>query len=456
MATHRADVAIIGGGPAGYAAALAAAGCGRTVILAEPERLGGMCVNWSCIPTNTMLAALNVSLEARELAFVGVVDAGDEVNMTRLSARREALVRLLGGGIARALRNAGVIVLPGRARLAAGGLSLTVDEGVVDVEAPEVVVAAGARWEVPELPGIGVEHVVTADVVQTFAEAPGSALVLGGGPAQTAFAIEYAFLLAALGTAVTFASPGPLMVPALDPELDGAVCDALATLGVEVLRDAAVIGGDVGKATVLHAGGESTVEADVVVVADRRVPAGDGVGLQESGVRVDRGAVAVDRSCRTNVSGVLAAGDVTGGWMTTAAALHTGDVAGRVASGEAAVTRLRTMPHVLHTFPGVGWAGLSEPAARAAGAPVATAVVDLANNGRSIAVGGRTGFLKLIADAATGELLGVHVVGPDTPELLAVASTAMQAELTVQDVAALVTWHPTLTESLVEAARQLA
>src|SRR5439155_27315314 len=140
---------------------------------------------------------------------------------------------------------------------------------------------------------------------------------------------------------------GPFVVPALDADLDPAVTDALETLGIEVLREATVVGGEAGKATVAHAGGESVVAADVVVVADRRVPLVDGVGLAESGVVVRDGAVVVDRSCRTNVPGVLAAGDVTGGWMTTAAALHAGDIAGQVAAGEDARTRLNAMPHVL-------------------------------------------------------------------------------------------------------------
>jgi dihydrolipoamide dehydrogenase len=142
--------------------------------------------------------------------------------------------------------------------------------------------------------------------------------------------------------------------------------------------------------------------------------------------------------------------------MVTAAALHMGDVAGAVAAGDQAVTRLQAMPHVLHTMPGIGWIGASEASARADGVDVAVGIVDLAANGRAVTLGGRGGYLKLVADAATGELLGAHVVGPDAAELLAVAGTAVQAELTAADVAALVPWHPTLTESLVDAARQLA
>lgn len=455
MTALSVDVAVIGGGPAGYAAALAAAREGATVALAEPERLGGTCVHWSCIPTNVLTSVALRSLEARELAFLGVLDAGDEIDLRRLAARRESLVRVLGGGVAAALRNATVELVPGRAALTTAGMTVGVDGASVDVEAPAVIVATGARWTVPTIPGIGADRVLTADLVQALPGAPDTALVVGGGPADTAFAVEYAYLLAAFGTTVTLAVPGDVVVPGLDIDLDPTVTAALTTLGIEVLRGADVLGGDGSKATVAHAAGESVVGAELVVVADRRTPAVDGIGLADAGVDIVDGAVVVDRSCRTSTARVLAAGDVAGGRMLSAAALHTGAVAGTVAAGGSARTQLRVMPHVLHTLPGIGWVGVGEVAARSSGADVAIAIVDLATNGRAIAMGGRDGYLKLVADASTGELLGVHVVGPDAGELVAVAATTMQAELTVAELAAMVPWHPSLTESLVDAARML-
>jgi len=458
MSSRNVDVAVIGGGPAGYGAALAAAGAGASVVLAEPERLGGTCVHWSCIPTNILLAASRTSIEARELTLLGVLDGGDSLDLGRLGARRDALTRLLAGGVAAALRGAGAEVLGGRATLEGRGrLQVEMPDGSsVDVSATSIVIAAGARWQLPELPGISSSRVLTADLVQALDVVPASALVLGGGPADTAFAVEYAFWLASLGSAVTFLVPGPLIVPALDADLDPAVEGLLGTFGVEVLRSGRVLGADPTKATVAHARGEAVVGAEVVVIADRRVPTIDGIGIGAAGVATHDGAVRVDGSGRTSVPDVLAAGDVAGGRMLTAAALRTGRAAGITAAGGDAFADLRVVPHVLHTIPGIGWVGASESGARSSGADVAVAVVDLAANARAVATGGRDGYLKLIADAGTGELLGVHVVGPDVAEVLGMAGLAMQAELTVEDLAATVAWHPSVAESLIDAARQLA
>lgn len=445
-ATRSVDVAVIGGGPAGYSAALAAAAQGATVVLAEAERLGGTCVHWACIPTNAMLSSAHASLEARELGFLGIMDAGDAFDLRRAAARKDAAVKALSGGVAAALRAAGVEVLAGRGVLTSpSAVAVGLADGTtVDVEAAAVVLAAGARWEVPAIPGFAADNVLTADLVQALPAAPATALVVGGGAADTAFAVEYAVLLAAAGTAVTLAIPGSVVVPALDADLDPLLSANLETLGIVLAREVDVLAGDL------------DAEADVAVVVDRRVPAAGGIGLDRAGVAVVDGAISVDRSCRTSVAGVLAAGDVTGGRMLTAAAMHMGGVAGSVAAGGRAATRLASVPHLLHTFPEVAWIGVSEAVARAGGADVAVGVSDLAFNARAVATGRADGAVKLVADAATGEVLGVHVVGSGAAEILALASVVMQAELSTNDLAALLPWHPSAAEALIDAATKLA
>ena len=275
----------------------------------------------------------------------------------------------------------------------------------------------------------------------------------------TEFAVEQAFLLAAAGSAVTLVCPGPTVVPALDPDLDEAVTAALATFGVTVLRNAAVSGERDGSLTVLAADrpgaipAEHVARADVILSADPRRAALDQLGLVEAGVARTAGgdAIAVDRSGRTNVATIFAAGDVTGGAMLSSTAAADGIVAGWYAAGgplPGPARAFNAIPHVLHVVPEIAWIGVTEADARSESDHIGTALADLGWTARSITAGGREGIAKLVVDRSTRELLGLHIVGDGAAELVAAAATAMQAELSIDDVAAQVHWHPSAAETL--------
>jgi len=432
-------VVIIGGGPGGYAAALEAARRGAIVTLVEAERPGGQCVHHTCIPTASLLSGAGAFLEAHEPALAGVFDLGEELRWGRLVARKDRLAAMLASGIGVALDRAGVEVVAGRAVLTSPSeVELTIRDGSVQTrDADAVVVAVGARWEAPSVDGVAPERVVTADVIATLDKPPGAAVVLGGGPGATAFGVEYAFLLAATGSTTALACPEPVVVPALDADLDPLVRAAIESVGVACCDWSEM----------------PTDDDRLVVAADTRVPRIDDLGLAAAGVAASDHVV-VDRAQRTSARSVFAAGDVTGGAMTSAAAEHAGRVAGANAAGGAVSASVSALPHVLHTLPEIGWVGATEPVARAAGHAVATGVADLTWSARSITLGGREGACKVIADATTGALLGVHVVGAGAAEILAVAAFAMQAECTLDQVAATVQWHPAFAEALSAAARE--
>jgi dihydrolipoamide dehydrogenase len=295
--------------------------------------------------------------------------------------------------------------------------------------------------------------VVTTDAVHRLPQAPSSALVLGGGPADTAFALEYAVLLAAAGSTVTLATPHARILPALDEAVAGFVAASLGDLGIVVFEGATLAAGDGSGVLVRHAGGEAAVDAEVIVAGDTRRPFFETLELDWAGV-ASGDAIIAGRGCETNVAGVYAAGDVTGGAMLTSAATHAGEVAGENASGGNARMISKPLPHLLHSAPEIGWIGMTEAEARAAGRSVATGLVELAYNARAMVLGGRQGLVKVVADRELGEVLGVHVVGPAASEILAVAATAIQAEIPVYDLAATVHWHPSMAEALAEAARK--
>lgn len=431
---------VLGGGPAGHAAALAAARRGATVALVEPDKPGGQCVHYACIPSASMLSAVGAWLGVQELGATGVTEVG-ELDFGRAVARKDALVARMASGVAASLKAAKVEIVAGAGSfLDAGTVAVTLkDGGVRELSADAFVVCTGTSWEEPSLAGA---NVVTPDVVQSMTSAPASAVVLGGGAADTAFAVEQAFLLASAGCTTTLALPGDRLVPALDASLDDLARGVLTTMGVTILASALPV--DTGLAA----------SVDMVVAVDVRRPSFASVKLEAAGVTTTD-VIPVDRSCRTDVAHVYAAGDVCGGAMVTAAAAHMGEVAGANAAGGSALTALHRLPHVLHTLPEIAWVGRTEARARDEGYDVATAVVDLSWTARAITAGGQEGALVLVAEKELGELLGVHVVGPGAAELVAVAAQAMAAELTVDDVAATLHWHPSAAESLSAAARSL-
>ena len=446
------DVLVIGGGPAGYTAALEAARRGASVALVEAEQLGGACVHHACIPTNIMLGAVDTFVAARELDALGVFAVGEQFNYPRAGARRLPLIHRLEEGIAAALKQRRVTRVFGRAAFVSPD-SITLSGDDKEISAEAFVIATGTRWEPPELPGLSPERLLTADQVQSLLTLPASALVIADGPAGTSFALEYAFLLAVAGVNVTVAAPGKRLVPGLDAALAEAAAAVLTDVGATVLTDATFAEADGSSIILMQRHERTRAEAEVVVFADPRRPFFQTLNLKSAGVQAGE-HIAVDRSCRTSVPHIFAAGDVTGGAMLTSAALHMGEVAGANAAGGEARTRLRALPQLLHTTPEIAWVGLTEAQAREQGFEAVTGVFDLSFNARAVTLGARQGIVKVVAESGLGELLGVHVVGPGAGEIIALASLAMQAELPLAELGALVLWHPSIAEGLVEAARR--
>jgi dihydrolipoamide dehydrogenase len=448
------DVVVIGGGPAGYAAALKAAALGASVALVEAEKPGGSCVHHACIPTNVLLSSAATFIEARELDVHAVFSVGEAFNFARAVARKDALVKTMTDGISTALRMHKVPVIEGRASFAGpSALSVATGSGAQTVSAASFIVATGTRWEPPVVPGFPTERVVTADFIQSLSIPPKSAVVVGGGPSGGAFALEYATLLAIAGSDVTFVEPGAHLLPSLDPTLAEAARSMLAALGIRVFEAASVHGAEPDLVSVQHGNGTDLIPAELIVVADVRRPFFETLNLAAAEVVIaDR--IPVDRACRTNVAHIYAAGDVTGGVMLSSAASHMGEVAATNGTGGDAVAGLDKIPHLLHTIPEIGWIGLTEGEARARGHDVVAGTFDLSYNARAIALGAREGLVKVVAERELGEVLGVHVMGPGASEILAVAATAMQAEVPIYDLAATTHWHPSVVEGLAAAARR--
>ncbi len=431
-------VVVIGGGPGGYSAALAASRGGASVTLIEADKPGGHCVNYACVPTGIMLSAIRPFLEGQELAMMGIADVGADLDWGRAVARKNTLVSRMTAAIATALKIAKVNVVEGYGTFVdAHTIAVSPRLGNrFEIPADAVIIATGAKWATPAIGGVHASKVRTADQIHGDSSFPATVLVLGTGPARTSFAVEYAYMLAAAGSIVTFVA-GSSVVAGLDDDLDPIARSVLTTLGVTLVDSIPI---------------DSSV-FEVVVVADPRVPNMTSCLPANAGVRTNEN-IAIDDFARTNISHIYAVGDVAGGTMLSSAASHMGEIAGANAAGGNERIRASAAPHLLHTLPEIGWIGTSESSARASGHDVVTAFVDLTWSARAITLGGREGLLKLVAERTYGQILGVHIVGPDAAEILAISALAMQSELTLDDLAAVTHWHPSASESLAAAARQ--
>ena len=439
------DVIVIGGGPGGTAAAIRAGQLGASVALVERSQLGGNCVNHNCVPLTSLLASVELFRRIARAGEFGIQVGQAALDIPQMVARKERIIGELRDGMAGLLPTFGVEVVQGDARL--------VDLRTVEVDGRRlqasraVVVATGARWAPTE-----VEGVLRPDEALKLEAIPERLLVWGGGEAEVALATLYA----ALGSRVTLAVDGAYPLPDEDYEIGQRLQAILQDQGVEVLNNVSLksamrVAGRL-KATLVGARGEMEIAADRVLWAGR-VPASDGLGLEESGVRLEGGAIVVDDRQQTSAPGIYAVGDVTGGAMSSSLATAAGLVAAENAMGRTRRLDRRVVPRYAFSIPEVAAVGLTEDQAVDAGYDVEVSNVPFATNPRAMGLGEVEGGIKLVADRRRGRLLGVHIVGHRATELIAEAALALQLEALPEDLAWAIRIHPTLSESTVEAGR---
>ncbi len=484
------DLVVIGGGPAGYGAALYAGAAGMKVALVERDKLGGTCLHRGCIPAKELLETAAVWRTVSEAADFGVNVDPPELDFGVSQSRKQRIVESLESGVTGLLRRRKVNVYNGTGRLCADR-SVVVDmnaDGVTDddmdgdaadqaegqgdnpadgrgsvtLQADHVLLAAGS---VPmTLPGFEPDDklVMTSDEVLALDEIPGRVAVIGGG----AIGCEFASMLADLGAQVTVLEYAPHLIPGVDIDIAKALVRSFSKRGITVRTGCQVTGhtpGDSG--TTLHCmaapgpgapgsgeGEQSTIAVDAVVVSVGRRPFPDHLGLDETEVKTDeRGFVIADEMCRTTMAGVYAIGDL----INTPQLAHVGFAEAIVATqdmlGEApAPIDYANVPWAIYCHPEVAFAGLSEAAARETGFDVVTSKQRFSGNSRAMIVNDTEGLVKIVAERASdgtaGRVLGVHMMGPWVTEQLGQGYLAVNWEATVEEVAALVQPHPTLSE----------
>lgn len=445
MSEKHADFIVLGAGPGGYACAFRAADLGRNVVLVDPRAtLGGVCLNEGCIPSKALLHVAEVIREAHDIADWGIDFGRGKTDLKALRARKDGIVGQLTDGLNRLAKRRKVAVLRGNARFT-GPKSLEIDGETWTFD--QAVIAVGSSPS--RLPGWPEDpRIWDSTAALELREVPARLVIVGGG----IIGLEMATVYSALGSQVTVIEFMDQIAPGAEPEAVRILQAALESQGVTIHTGTKVTAVKATKkALTLACEGEhsGTIQADAAIQAVGRHANGAVVRPEAAGVAMnERGIVAVDASCRTNVDGIFAVGDVTGNPMLAHRATHQGHVAAEVACGHAAALETGLIPSVAYTRPELAWAGLTQARAREQGIAHKTASFPWAASGRNLSSGGGDGLTMLVYCPDTHRLLGATIVGRNAGELLAECVLAMEMGATLEDIALTVHAHPTLSETI--------
>ena len=440
-------VAVIGGGPAGYVAAIKAAQLGAKVAIVEKGVFGGTCLNVGCIPTKTYLKNVEIIEHIKVAASRGIIidPSAFKVDMEKVQEFKNGVVRKLTSGVEGLLKSNGVEIFKG-----VGKINKNKDVVVNDtqiIKADKIILAGGSKVAKVNIPGIENDKVLTSDDLLEIKEVPETLAVIGGGVIGT----EMGQSFAGLGSKVTIIEMMDRIVANLDHEVSEELTRDIKKKGMEVITSARITEiVDKGDKLEIKIDGKESIIADRALMAIGRVPDVEGVG--EVKLETEKGRIKVDKYMETSVKGVYAPGDVNGIKMLAHVAFRMGEVAAENAvKGNQRSVKLLSAPSVVYTLPEVAMVGLTEEQAREKYDDIRIGRFNFSANGRALASSESVGFVKVIADNRYGEVLGVHIIGPTAAELITQASLIMEMEITVDEVVKTIYGHPTYSEAIFEA-----
>jgi len=447
------DIAVIGGGPGGYVAALRAAQLGARVALVERARIGGVCLNSGCIPTKALAATAEWLAAGRTRQALGVV--GDlRVDPKAAFAHKDAAVAQIVGGVEQLLLEQGVVVLRGHATLLnPSGVAVEDAQGARQIGLHRgVILSPGSRPVAARFPGADLPQVLESDALLLSAAIPRRLVIIGGG----VVGVEFASIWAALGTHVTVVEALPTLLPAFDADLGRRLQLAFRRAGIAAHTRTRVEGISSQQSGLRVAAigpqGAFTLEAEAVLLAMGRRPAIAGMGLEEAGVRLREGAIGVNERLETSLPGVYAVGDAVGGAMLAHRAMAQGRIAAENIMGADHRLDEKAIPSCVFASPEVATVGLTMAQAQAVGIAAEEIGFPFASNGRALAAEEAFGEAKLVCTPGGQQVLGMHIIGPHATDLISEGVLAVRLGLSADDIADSVHPHPTYGEAVMEAA----
>ncbi|TAK36549.1 MAG: dihydrolipoyl dehydrogenase [Chloroflexota bacterium] len=446
------DVVIMGAGPGGYVAALRAVQLGLKVALLEREEVGGVCLNWGCIPSKALLRNAEVVSLVKNASQYGISLDNLHYDFAPAVDRSRQVVKRLVSGVRFLLKRGKVDLIMGEAYLASPN-KVVVRQSGQELETKNVIVATGARPK--SLPGLEIDRqrIITSREALELRQLPSSIVIVGAGP----LGMEFAYLYSTYGVQTTILEMLPHALPLEDQEISEVLERAMQKQGVKILTQSRVQSVEMQEQkAVLHVStpsGEQQIEAEKVLLAAGVQPNSDEIGLESVGITTQRGFISIDDKMATNVPGIYAIGDVTGKLQLAHVAMAQGVIAVETIAGrETRALGYQDMPRATYCRPQVASLGQTEAQAKESGQEIKVGKFPFRANGKALAMNEDEGFVKIVADARYGEILGVHMIGGEVTELLAEGDLSRLLECTVEELGATVVAHPTLSEAVKEAA----
>ena len=447
-------IAIIGGGPGGYTAAIRAAQLNAEVTLIEKERVGGTCLNKGCIPTKVLLHTSGVYQAAKNFESIGIKVTGTKLDWGEVQRRKTEVVNKQVKGVENLLINNNVKKISGEGSfINKNQIKVKESDGsqtIVDFDYG--IIATGSKPVVIPIPGIDLPGVITSDEALNLTEIPRSMVIIGGGVIGS----EFAEVFSAVGCKVTIVEMLPNIVANMDRDIVSTLVFKFENSGVEIYTDTKVVSisrTEEGLAVNTESAGKSrTFSAEKVLLAIGRKPVTDNLKLENAGVLTNKGTVAVNKNMQTNVSNIYAIGDAIGGVMLAHAASSEGIAAVESIMGMKPNIDFNTIPYCVYTKPELAGVGLTEDQARDKGYDVKVGLFPMSINGKAMIEDEQQGLVKYITDNATGEVLGLHISGPGATELIVEGVLAVRLEATIEEITSTIHAHPTVAEALHEAA----
>jgi dihydrolipoamide dehydrogenase len=449
------DLVVVGSGPGGYVAAIRASQLGMKVGVVERESLGGICLNWGCIPTKALLKSASVFEYINHAADYGITVGDASVDFGAVIKRSRGVADGMSKGIQFLFRKNKIDAIMGTGKVTGKGkIEVTNADGKKEtIEATSIILATGARSrELPNLPIDG-KKIIGYRQAMALGKLPESMVVVGSG----AIGVEFAYFYNAMGTKVTVVEYLPNIVPVEDEEVSRQLAKSFKKSGIDIMTDAEVASVDTSgklcKVKVKSAKGEQTLEAEIVLSAVGIQTNLEDIGIEELGIKVDRGRVVVDEFYKTNVDGIYAIGDIVPGPALAHVASAEGIICvEKIAGHNPEPLNYGNIPGCTYCTPEIASVGLTEKAAREQGLDIKVGKFPFSASGKASAGGVKDGFVKVIFDAKYGEFLGAHMIGANVTEMIAEVVVARKLETTGHEIIKAVHPHPTMSEAVMEAA----